>query len=184
MRIRLPESLAIAALAVSVALGPPVARPVFAQEDVAKFPSRPITFISPFPASTSSDLACRLIVKEAERTLGKPVVILNELLYSPDGVRTPGGAAMPLADIAARSLAAGAPLAAEGRFSAKHMNYPYGIHAAVVRVDPGTCGVSIERFVIAYDIGRAVNPMLVEGQLVGAAAQGIGGALYEEFVYD
>ena len=91
---------------------------------------------------------------------------------------------MPLAEIAARSLAAGAPLAAEGRFTAKHMTYPYGIHAAVVRVDPGTCGVLIERFVIAYDIGRAVNPMLVEGQLVGAAAQGIGGALYEEFVYD
>ena len=54
----------------------------------------------------------------------------------------------------------------------------------MVRVDPGTCGVCVERFVIAYDIGRAVNPMLVEGQLVGAAAQGIGGALYEEFVYD
>src|SRR3972149_4978521 len=56
--------------------------------------------------------------------------------------------------------------------------------AALVRVDPGTGGVRVERFVIAYDIGRAVNPMLVEGQLVGAAAQGIGGALYEEFVYD
>ena len=42
----------------------------------------------------------------------------------------------------------------------------------------------MERFVIAYDIGRSVNPMLVEGQLVGGAAQGIGGALFEEFVYD
>lgn len=120
-------------------------------------------------------------VEVAASALG---VAPGELLFSPDGVRTPGGALMPLAEIAARSLAAGAPLAAEGRFSADHMNYPYGIHAAVVRVDPGTCGVSVERFVIAYDIGRAVNPMLVDGQLVGAAAQGIGGALYEEFVYD
>ena len=45
-------------------------------------------------------------------------------------------------------------------------------------------GVTIERYLIAYDIGRAVNPMLVEGQLAGGFAQGIGGALFEEFLYD
>ncbi len=75
-------------------------------------------------------------------------------------------------------------LGAEATFVSDHMTYPYGIHLAQVRVDPATCGVEIERFVVAYDIGRAVNPTLVEGQIVGAAAQGIGGALYEEFVYD
>ena len=42
----------------------------------------------------------------------------------------------------------------------------------------------VERCVVAYDIGRAVNPVLVEGQIAGGAAQGIGGALLEEFVYD
>ena len=41
----------------------------------------------------------------------------------------------------------------------------------------------IENYFIAYDIGRAINPMLVEGQLVGGLAQGIGGSLYEEFTY-
>ena len=76
------------------------------------------------------------------------------------------------------------PVSAEGWFRANHMNYPYGIHAAVVRVDPGTCGIVVERFIVACDIGRMVNPMLVEGQLAGGAAQGIGGALLEEFVYD
>jgi carbon-monoxide dehydrogenase large subunit len=76
------------------------------------------------------------------------------------------------------------PLSAEGWFRANHMNYPYGIHAAVVRLDPGTCAAVVERFIVACDIGRAVNPMLVEGQLAGGAAQGIGGALLEEFVYD
>ena len=76
------------------------------------------------------------------------------------------------------------PVSAEGWFRADHMNYPYGIHAAVVRIDEETCGAVVERFVVACDIGRAVNPMLVEGQLVGGAAQGIGGALLEEFVYD
>ena len=76
------------------------------------------------------------------------------------------------------------PISAEGWFRADHMTYPYGAHAAVVRVDEATCGVKIERFVVACDIGRAVNPMLVEGQLAGGTAQGIGGALLEEFVYD
>lgn len=108
----------------------------------------------------------------------------SELSFAQGGVCAPSGSFMPLAELAARSLDAGAPLAAEGVFRAEHMTYPYGIHAAVVRLDRGTCGVHVERFVVAYDIGRAVNPMLVEGQLVGAAAQGIGGALYEEFVYD
>ncbi|MBI2960256.1 MAG: xanthine dehydrogenase family protein, partial [Betaproteobacteria bacterium] len=111
-------------------------------------------------------------------------VASRELSFSHGAVRAPGGTVMPLADIARHALAAGGPLVAEGRFSADHMTYPYGAHAALVRVDRGTCGIFVERFAIAYDIGRAVNPMLVEGQLVGAAAQGIGGALYEEFVFD
>jgi carbon-monoxide dehydrogenase large subunit len=64
------------------------------------------------------------------------------------------------------------------------MTYPYGVHVAVVRLAPDTGAVFIERYLIAYDVGKAVNPMLVEGQIVGGAAQGIGGALYEEFTYD
>ena len=64
------------------------------------------------------------------------------------------------------------------------MVYPYGVHIAAVRVDADTGGVTIERYVIAYDIGKAVNPMLVEGQIAGGLAQGIGGALFEEFLYD
>jgi aerobic carbon-monoxide dehydrogenase large subunit len=53
----------------------------------------------------------------------------------------------------------------------------------VVKVDPETGGVTVERYVIAYDIGRAINPMLVKGQIAGGCAQGIGGALLEEFTY-
>ena len=47
-----------------------------------------------------------------------------------------------------------------------------------------TGGVTIERYIVAYDVGRAVNPMLVEGQIVGGLAQGVGGALLEEFRYN
>jgi carbon-monoxide dehydrogenase large subunit/6-hydroxypseudooxynicotine dehydrogenase subunit gamma len=75
-------------------------------------------------------------------------------------------------------------LSAEGWFESHHMTYPYGVHLAVVRVDRGSGAVVVERFVVAYDIGRAVNPMLVEGQICGGVAQGVGGALFEEFLYD
>ena len=64
------------------------------------------------------------------------------------------------------------------------MTYPYGVQIGVVRVDRETGKATVERFLLAYDIGRAINPMLVEGQLVGGFVQGLGGALCEEFVYD
>ena len=75
-------------------------------------------------------------------------------------------------------------LSAEGWFYTDHMAYPYGAHLAVVRVDRETGGAAVERYVVAYDVGRAINPMLVEGQIIGGLAQGIGGALLEEFHYD
>jgi CO/xanthine dehydrogenase Mo-binding subunit len=98
-------------------------------------------------------------------------------------VRTGGlpGPSMPLGDLA-RALPGG--LSAEDTFESAHMVYPYGVHVAVVRIDTDTGGVKIERYVIAYDIGKAVNPKLVEGQIAGGFAQGVGGALLEEFIYD
>jgi CO/xanthine dehydrogenase Mo-binding subunit len=81
-------------------------------------------------------------------------------------------------------LARQRPLTAEATFESAHMVYPYGVHIAAVRVDAETGGVAVERYAIAYDIGRAVNPKLVEGQIAGGLAQGIGGALLEEFLYD
>jgi aerobic carbon-monoxide dehydrogenase large subunit len=75
-------------------------------------------------------------------------------------------------------------LSAEGWFHANHMTYPYGVHIAVVAIDRDTGAVGVERYLVAYDIGRAVNPMLVEGQIVGGFVQGLGGALFEEFLYD
>jgi carbon-monoxide dehydrogenase large subunit/6-hydroxypseudooxynicotine dehydrogenase subunit gamma len=75
-------------------------------------------------------------------------------------------------------------LTAEGWFESTHMNYPYGIHFAVVRIDCDTGAVAVERYFVAYDIGKAVNPMLVEGQIAGGVAQGLGGALLEDFLYD
>lgn len=57
-------------------------------------------------------------------------------------------------------------------------------HIAVVEVDPATCFVKIHKYVVAEDCGRIINPMIVDGQVHGGVAQGIGAALFEEMVYD
>jgi carbon-monoxide dehydrogenase large subunit len=62
--------------------------------------------------------------------------------------------------------------------------FSYATHAAVVAVDPGLGSVEILDYVIVEDCGTLVNPMIVEGQALGGAAQGIGTALYEESPYD
>ncbi|HEY2184581.1 MAG TPA: molybdopterin cofactor-binding domain-containing protein, partial [Xanthobacteraceae bacterium] len=103
----------------------------------------------------------------------------------------PGGPSISLAEIArhlaptSTTLGEREPgLSAEGWFRVRHQVYPYGVHFAVVKVDRETGGVQVERYVIAYDIGRAINPALVEGQVVGGFAQGLGGALLEEFTFN
>jgi carbon-monoxide dehydrogenase large subunit len=57
-------------------------------------------------------------------------------------------------------------------------------HIAALQIDPETCEVRIERFVVAEDCGRLINPLIVDGQVHGGVAQGIGVALYEEVVHD
>lgn len=75
-------------------------------------------------------------------------------------------------------------LSATSFFEQTKMDYAFGTHVAVVEVDPATGVVTILKHVIAYDIGRAINPTIVEGQFVGGLAQGIGATFYEELVYD
>jgi len=97
-------------------------------------------------------------------------------------VRTDG--ARPSMTLAALAQQLPDGLSVEDTFESTHMVYPYGVHIAAVKVDAETGGVTIERYLMAYDVGKAVNPKLVEGQIVGGLAQGLGGALYEEFLYD
>ena len=103
--------------------------------------------------------------------------IVNGEIVSAGG----GGPSISLGELA-RSIPNG--LSAGDTFESAHMVYPYGVHIAAVRVDAGTGGVTIERYSITYDIGKAVNPALVQGQIAGGLAQGVGGALFEEFLYD
>ena len=59
-----------------------------------------------------------------------------------------------------------------------------GVHAMVVEVDPETAQVEIKRYVVVHDSGRVINPVIVEGQIQGGVAHGIGNAFYEQLVWD
>ena len=132
----------------------------------------------------------------------KALALAAELLQAPaeqldidDGVvrwrDAHDGASITLGDLA-RQCAAGQEAAghgtpglySEGWFHSDQLAYSYGIHLAVVRIDEATGQVAIERYFVATDVGRAVNPMMIDGQIAGGVAQGLGGALYEEFCYD
>jgi carbon-monoxide dehydrogenase large subunit len=69
-------------------------------------------------------------------------------------------------------------------FEPPTVTWSYAAHAAIVEVDVELGQVQIVDYAITHDCGVVVNPMLVEGQIVGGAVQGIGGALYEDIVYD
>ena len=60
----------------------------------------------------------------------------------------------------------------------------FGVHAMIVEVDPDTCQVEIKKYVVVHDCGTVINPMILEGQIHGGVAQGIGNAFYEQLVYD
>jgi carbon-monoxide dehydrogenase large subunit len=99
-----------------------------------------------------------------------------------------GGSAVHLAALAVKARigpeASAGDITVRHTFETAHMTYPYGVHIATVEVDPGTGQVRVSRYLVAYEVGRAINPMLVEGQLRGGVAQGVGGAQLEEFGYD
>src|SRR5580704_10618960 len=64
------------------------------------------------------------------------------------------------------------------------VTWSYAVHVAIVEVDRETGRVKIADYAVAHDCGNVVNPMLVEGQIMGGAAQGLGGILGEAIVYD
>lgn len=62
--------------------------------------------------------------------------------------------------------------------------YSSGTHAAIVEVDPRRCDIKVLKYVIVHDCGNMINPMIVDGQVKGGLAQGMGGAFFEKLVYD
>jgi carbon-monoxide dehydrogenase large subunit len=75
-------------------------------------------------------------------------------------------------------------LLAEATFDPENFSYPHGTHLCAVEVDTQTGFVTVRSYVAVDDVGRAVNPLIVEGQIHGGVTQGLAQALYEEAVYD
>jgi aerobic carbon-monoxide dehydrogenase large subunit len=71
-----------------------------------------------------------------------------------------------------------------GYYSPVRSTFASGMHAAIVETDPETAEIRVLRYCVVHDCGTLVNPMIVEGQIHGGVAQGVGGALYERIVYD
>jgi carbon-monoxide dehydrogenase large subunit len=106
-------------------------------------------------------------------------------------VRGAPGSAVPLSRVIQAALPTFArPGVAPPDFeaSAYHhvptVTYASAVHVAQVEVDVGTGHVRLLRYVVAHDCGRVINPLIVDGQVHGGVAQGVGGALFEEMVYD
>jgi len=72
----------------------------------------------------------------------------------------------------------------EDFFATDKRPFPYGVHVAAVEVDKENGKIKILDYLVTEDVGRKINPMIIEGQMAGGLAQGIGGALLEEFVYN
>jgi carbon-monoxide dehydrogenase large subunit len=106
----------------------------------------------------------------------------------------PGGAQVSLVEIAIaaflrperlpKGIDPGLSVVAAYQTAADTGAWSYGTHAAIVAVDKGTGLVKILDYAIAHDCGRIVNPIIVDGQMMGGLAQGIGTALYEEMPYN
>jgi carbon-monoxide dehydrogenase large subunit len=98
---------------------------------------------------------------------------------------------LPLAAVAKAAVRSRALADAGGPgLNACAFHYPgtvawaFGVHAVALEVDVETCALTLLRYVAAHDCGRPINPMIVEGQIHGGLAQGIGTALGEELIYD
>ena len=90
---------------------------------------------------------------------------------------------LSVADLAKVAGKTGGPIGGIGRINAQGAGPSFGTHLVDVEVDPETGRVTILRYTVAQDAGKAVHPSYVEGQFQGGAAQGVGWALNEEYIY-
>ena len=105
-------------------------------------------------------------------------------LIKPSGPNAGDFEPMTLADIAKHANKTGGPIAGHAQINAQGAAPSFGVHVVDVEVDPETGKVDILRYTVLQDAGKAVHPAYVEGQFQGGAAQGIGWALNEEYIYN
>ena len=157
----------------------------FVDEGFGTYHSRAVAVGGSAVTVAAATLIAQVVALAAARSGSAP----DELVWRRGAVHRRGEPAgrpvMDLGTLAAEgSPAALAVLEAVGRFRPEKLTFTYGAHIAHVAVDVETGHVEVLRLVTVEDVGRAINPLLVHGQALGAAVQGLSGALMEHLVYD
>jgi len=150
--------------------------------------------------SRSAALGGSAVMQATEKIVGKARAIAAHMLEAAEadvefeeGVFKIGGTdrALPLARIAAaawepHNLPDGMEpgLVSQAAFAAKEQNFPNGCHVCELEIDPDTGAVEICRYSVVDDVGTVMNPLLLEGQIVGGIAQGLGQILLEDIRFD
>jgi len=151
--------------------------------------SRVAAVTGPAVARSAAQVAdrARLVAAEAFECAPEDVVLAEGRVQ----VRGAPGKSLRLAEVARRAVrspalekAGGPGLSACAFFYPGTVTWAFGVQAAVVEVDLEACRLGLVRYVAFHDSGRPINPVIVEGQLHGGLAQGIGTALAEEILYD
>lgn len=178
------------------ALGVPLDWVTVTGGDTAAVPFGVGTFASRSAVTAGNSIAdaCREVREKLVRAAATLLEASPEDVAIEDGrvsVRGSPGSAVDLARVVQASIPTFArPGVAPPDFeaSAYHhvptVTYASAVHVAQVEVDVATGGVRLLRYAVAHDCGRVINPIIVEGQVHGGVAQGIGGALFEEMAYD
>jgi CO/xanthine dehydrogenase Mo-binding subunit len=143
----------------------------------------------------AAETLCRQILAAVAEESGQPV---EGLRLAPEGIGAPDGSTMPITEALKICRRRSVPIEALGTFfgpkgtemtrnlKGKRIfpDFTFGTHLADVEVDLDTGEVRILRYLAAHDVGRAINPKSVEGQIAGGAVQGIGQVLLEEVVVE
>jgi len=117
--------------------------------------------------------------------LGTVSVLSNPLRYAFDEA-SKAATQFSVGDPGKPPVAEGDEPGLEGRdfYSPERATFAAGMHAVIVETDPETAEIAILKYAVVHDCGHLINPMIVEGQIHGGVAQGVGGALYERMAYD
>ncbi len=140
-------------------------------------------------------MMCLVKVKDKATRLAAHLMeaLPDDMVYSEGRIYVKGHAdkAMTIQEVAAAAYrAVGLPpdmepgMEATSFFEPSNFTFPFGAHIAQVEIDPETGEISLNRYIAVDDCGKAINPLLIDGQVHGGITQGIGQALYEEAVYD
>ena len=145
-----------------------------------------VTFATGMAATQAAEKVVDQLKARAAQIWDIPV----EAVEWKDGQAVPAGSnagafePLSLAAIALKAGRTGGPITAEVSLNAQGAGPGFGTHVCDVEVDPETGQVSILRYTAVQDVGKAIHPSYVEGQVQGGAVQGIGWALNEEYIYD